>query len=386
MKKDINSEAFDRKTMLKLDLFRECFREWFPVFLHNNYIEKVYIMDMFAGSGTDSEGNMGSPLILLDEVKGKGSKFCQSAHKNKKDINFWFNESNKKKTTDLKQNIKDFFDKCRNDCSLSKCYHESKIKLTSEKFGDIFSGDREFLSIMKNKRYGKFLFIDQYGFKEVSDIIFKQLIEFPCTDFIFFISSSYIKRFIKEECISKYFKSINFNFNEKQPKEIHREVANYFRNLIPEGKEYYLHHFGYLKKTNYYGLIFGSAHTYGMEKFLKVCWHYDPYSGESSENIDNDFLPGELFYDKNNSYKKDKIREDIKNKIRSGEITNNVDGLKYAIRNGCQGNVFTKVMEEFVKMGNIEITSGKFNLKSSMIHTISGMNKYTFKWKENENN
>lgn len=34
----------------------------------------------------------------------------------------------------------------------------------------------------------------------------------------------------------------------------------------------------------------------------------------------------------------------------------------------------------------IEITSGKFNMKGSKIHTISDKDKYTFKWKENENN
>lgn len=70
VKKDINSEPFPEATMLKLDIFRRCFREWFPVFVHHPSVESIYIYDMFAGSGTDSDGNPGSPLILLEEAVG----------------------------------------------------------------------------------------------------------------------------------------------------------------------------------------------------------------------------------------------------------------------------------------------------------------------------
>ena len=92
MAANINDKVFDEKTQLKLDIFRECFREWFPVFLHNPFINRIYIMDMFAGSGTDSEGNPGSPLVLLDEVKGVGANYCKHAEHNKSDVHFWFNE------------------------------------------------------------------------------------------------------------------------------------------------------------------------------------------------------------------------------------------------------------------------------------------------------
>ena len=57
MAKNINKDPFDEATQLKLEIFRECFREWLPVFIHNPTIEKIYSYDFFAGSGTDSEGN-----------------------------------------------------------------------------------------------------------------------------------------------------------------------------------------------------------------------------------------------------------------------------------------------------------------------------------------
>ena len=37
-----------------------------------------------------------------------------------------------------------------------------------------------------------------------------------------------------------------------------------------------------------YGLIFGSRHSFGMEKFLKVYWDKDKLAGESNFLINND--------------------------------------------------------------------------------------------------
>src|SRR5690554_6297789 len=118
MAADINKSTFDDKTLLKLDIFRECFREWFPVFLHNPFIERIYIMDMFAGSGTDIEGNPGSPLILIDEARGQEDKYCKHAEEKRKDIRFWFNEAIPSKVAELNENVGYFMNKCAEDCSL----------------------------------------------------------------------------------------------------------------------------------------------------------------------------------------------------------------------------------------------------------------------------
>ena len=98
MAKDINKKNFDSATKLKLEIFKESFKEWLPVFIH-----KRYIYDFFAGSGLDAEGNYGSPLILLDEAKGENLMYCSKSD-NKK-IVFGFNEKGKKKSKELKNNV-----------------------------------------------------------------------------------------------------------------------------------------------------------------------------------------------------------------------------------------------------------------------------------------
>jgi hypothetical protein len=79
--KDINKEIFPKETLLKLSIFAECFREWFPVFLYSPAVHGIHIFDFFAGSGQDAKQNKGSPLILLDEAKGVNMQYCSANNK-----------------------------------------------------------------------------------------------------------------------------------------------------------------------------------------------------------------------------------------------------------------------------------------------------------------
>ena len=374
MTADINKKTFDKKTLLKLDIFRECFREWFPVFLHNSFIDSIYIMDMFAGSGTDVDGNPGSPLILLEEVRGPGSSFCYQAEKARKDIRFWFNEAMRAKIGDLNVNVSSFIQKCEENCDLRGCYFEDKIEISSMKFENVFNSER-FIQIASNKKYGKFLVLDQYGFKQIGDDVFERLIEFPSMDFIFFISSSSIRRFKEHESVRKYINSYKIDFDETNPKLSHQQIANYYRSLVPPGKEYYIHHFSILKGSNRYGLIFGSGHTYGMEKFLTVCWRKDKYAGESDELINDDWEDNTLFAEIEPPQKKRIVKEEIQQRILKGNITDNKTGLKYALQRGCLGDVYCDAVKELLLAGKISI-DGTFNKRKTSIHSLKGQYVY----------
>ena len=364
MSKNINKTEFDEATKLKLNIFGECFEEWFPVFLHSPWCKKLYVFDFFAGSGKDIKDNSGSPLILLDKSKGVNRKYCIKV---KKEIKFIFNEGEQKKSKELKQNVAQYITRCEQENNCANCIYQYIVKNYS--FQDIFSNPY-ITNIFKNHEFGKFILLDQYGFSQIDEQIFKQLISFPKTDFIFFISSSFISRFREHPNTTKYIDTSKIKFSEIRPNEIHRAIANYFRDLIPKEKEYYLHHFSIRKeekKGNYYGLIFGSSHTLGMEKFLKVCWNHDAFSGEANYNIDNNFEVGTLFFHPENNVKKDTISKEIRRLILSGEIADNIAGLKVAMRSGCEPKLFTEVVQELEKEKMIE-RLGDINNQSSDVH------------------
>lgn len=368
--KDINKKAFDEGTLLKLKIFQECFREWFPVFLYTPGIERICIYDLFAGSGYDTEGNPGSPIILLEEARGNEYQHCSRLNQCKKlKVMFGFNEKNKKKATLLRENVERSQVSCKSKCPLrvEDCVM-SRTAVASQTFDEITQSKR-FNAFMQDEKTAKFLLLDQYGIKEITETVFLSLISCPKTDFIFFISSSTIRRFSNEPSIKKYFETEKIDFDNTKPKECHRLIADYYRSLIPHDKEYYLHSFTIKKDANFYGLIFGSSHSLGMEKFLKVCWKYDKYSGDSNCNLDEDHDFGILFEGSGTRHKIDAVKKEIKEAVLSGTISSNKEGLLFALKKGCLPIVFVEVIQELKKNGEIAI-SGVFNRQSTKIHQV----------------
>jgi len=377
MAKNINDKPFDEATLLKLEIFKECFKEWFPVFIHINFVERIYIYDFFAGSGADINGTYGSPLILLDIAKGEALKYCSSVKRNNKKVTFIFNEKEPTKKQDkydlLVSNTDGFLLSCRKtNCNSNNCIYEKYC--TNKSFKDGFNSiNSGFHSILKNKKYAKFILLDQYGFSQVDEGVFLTLVNAPLTDFIFFISSSYIRRFKEHINTKKYIDTQNIEFDEKNPRKCHITIAEYFEHLIPENVEYYINHFTIQKGTNYYGLIFGTNHTLGMEKFLKVCWERDAKAGESNCNTQADFGNDSLF----GFLEPNKIanfKEDLINQIKNGEIKDNISGLKYALKRRCLPKVFTEVVKDLEKKNVLKRTGSK-SYTSSNIHKIKNGSK-----------
>lgn len=377
MAKDINKSSFDHATMIKLKIFRESFKEWLPVFIHTPYVEKRFIYDFFAGSGMDSEMNFGSPLILLDEAKGQNLMYCSKSDGKK--IVFAFNEKIKKKSKELEKNVNQFVESCLKNCHRERCVYDHHFG--NFDFKDAFNRPNV-LDIMNNKRYSKFVLLDQYGFKEVDNEVFTRLINFPKTDFIFFISSSFINRFQNHASIKKYIETEKIEFKKSEPKHCHKLVSQYFKDTIPKNKEYYLHQFSIKKGTNYYGLIFGTSHSLGMEKFLKVCWEQDQMAGEANFDINDDFKFGTLFYKEEFSNKIQKYKEELYNKICNKEIVTNIQGLKFALKYGIQTKNYLEIILEFINKDKIKITKGKINKKITSIHRLKDNDIYEFCIKE----
>lgn len=242
-----HDKAYDEATKLKLELFKECFREWLPVFIFNKQVTKIYIYDFFAGKGFDIDGYPGSPVLLFEEAKGKDCSVCNSL--NGKEIVFAFND--KDNSDCLEKAVSQYV----SNCQLSFCKKNScnfQIYYGNHSFKDAFNGEKV-QKILNQPDYAKFILLDQFGFKEVEEDIFIKLTKAPKTDFIFFIASSFIDRFKQHPAVKKYFDTSQIEFDNVQPKERHRLIANYFKRLI-DNREYYIHHFTIKKGGNYYGL------------------------------------------------------------------------------------------------------------------------------------
>lgn len=337
-------------------------------------------MIFFAGSGTDPEGIHGSPLIILDEIRGVERRYCKQIHETKKTVYCTFNELVKKKNEELKLKVDAFFNNCIQECDLDICAYRDFCNTPKMRFEEIVKKEN-LRKVLSNKDYAKFIILDQYGFKQVNEDVFSLLVNSPKTDFIFFIASSFISRFRDLPAVTAYFDRKKINFNESKPKECHKVIADYFRSLIPIEKEYYLHHFTIKKGRNYYGLIFGSNHTLGMEKFLSVCWKEDPLAGESNCNTKNDFTEDSLFYNSEEPNKIQETKKELRALILENKIDTNIDGLKFVMKRGCLPKIFVEEVD-FLKTQGLITIEGSFNKRAQNIHSIS--KKETYKIRKNE--
>ena len=303
-------KPFDEGTLAKLEIFEDYFKEWLPVFVSkpNPFKEQIQIFDLFGGEGKDINGVLGSPMRILSVLNYNKTLIKQSGIK----IRIVVNEIEKAKYELLVPNLESLADK--------SIY---QIEYYNDDFSKIFSDNYESM-----KQSVNFLFLDQNGIKQVTETIFSKLTELKQTDLLFFISSSYINRFAEVEEFNKYLKITRQDLSGKSYYHIHRIVLNYYRSLIKKGKNYFLAPFSIKKPSGVYGLIFGSNHTYGMEKFLTVCWKHDKLTGEANFDIDNeriDLSKPSLFPELNVPNKRQIFEEFLSKKILSGDLKTNTE-------------------------------------------------------------
>ncbi|MGV3589789.1 MAG: three-Cys-motif partner protein TcmP [Adhaeribacter sp.] len=235
MAKNFFDEPFDDETKIKLNVYRAYLREWLPVWIKDARL-KINIFDFFAGKGCDSINTSGSPLIAIEESQF----FSDDIISKHLAVKLLFNELNKRNYEALKKLVEP-----------KQASVPFKLEVCRKDFKQLFS---ERIAELKNS--ANLLFIDQFGIKQVTPDIFKSITALRQTDFIFFISSSFIRRFKAHESFKKYLDTTKMNLDESQPLVVHRVVLDYYRSLIPAGMEYYLAPFSIKKGSNIYGLIF----------------------------------------------------------------------------------------------------------------------------------
>jgi three-Cys-motif partner protein len=309
--KDHHSKPYDVGTLEKLEIFERYIQAWLPTFIMQVHIEEVNIVDFFAGLGYDKEGQKGSPIRALEMINSLFSLLMMK----KTVINLYLNEFDDDKFAELKKNCNQYLDDNKRVNKFVRIHYSSKD------FDEIYNE-----IIEKTKDIPNLYIIDQSGIKFTNEKNFKTLLNLHRTDFLFFISSSFFKRFGEGEEFEKHLDISEDNLNKNPYKFIHRIVLEKYRSLIPDHSELMIFPFSIKKGANIYGIIFGSKHIVGVEKFLKIAWDKNKMNGEANYDIDEDS-------------KKDQIELNFK------------DGFSYNKLKKIE--LFNLNLEEFIKVNKI---------------------------------
>jgi three-Cys-motif partner protein len=361
MSNSIFDKPFDDGTKAKLEIFKQYFEEWLPVFTSGKkiYWDKVQVFDFFAGQGCDCTGYNGSPVIIMETAK-QLKHFIET---NKINLRIVLNEKDPKTYAQLKGNITSL-----------PYVNDFNPELYNKAFDVLFKENYDKMPDAAN-----FLFLDQNGIREITQEIFSKITELKTTDFLFFISSSYFKRFAKTSEFRKYFPNIDEDIDKTNYYHIHRKVLQHYKSLIPKNKEYFLAPFSIKKGTNIYGLIFGTNHTLGIEKFLSVAWKLDKHRGEANYDIDGDKideLAPKLFSEQDIPNKKQVFEKKLIESILNGTLKTNREVYLYTLMEGFMLNDANPILKKLKAERKIDYS---FKLLNNKLHKEKDIQNITVK-------
>ncbi|MDO8543305.1 MAG: three-Cys-motif partner protein TcmP [Opitutaceae bacterium] len=333
---NFHAEAYDSGTLTKLKIFELYAQEWIPVFVSNPDppFREIHLYDFFCGPGTDAAGVPGSPLRILGQLRKYQEKGMADWLKVR--IVAHLSDQNERKIRRLAEILK----------APEWQIPGVQIEAQAISFKNALQLHR---NILTNPRAAKLLIIDQFGVDEVTDAIFKQLTTFPKTDFIFFLSSSTLHRFRTHPAIKIKIEKPEDSY------DVHRAAFDWFQKLAPSGV--FLGRFSIRKRSNIYGLIFGSQHPLGIHKFLQVAWSNDEIAGEANFDIERENIrPDELMLPMK-EFRPQKIQvfeSELEAELRAGAIRSETDLVRFCITAGMTCQHAKPVLQKLRAEGEIE--------------------------------
>lgn len=340
--KDLHNEPFDESTITKLEIFENYAQAWIPTFVMQSP-PKICIFDFFAGTGYDINSVPGSPIRILEKINEQIDIILDK----KVTIKIFLNDKTNWKYEKLKIAC-DFF--LENNFKLKEAV---EIVYFNKDFETLFP---ELLPMIKENP--SLVYLDQNGIKFLSDIYISKLEEAEQTDFLYFVSSSYFRRFggIKE--FQNYLNIDMSEVNENPYKFIHRIIIDQLRKKLPNKSNVKLLPFSIKKGANIYGIIFGATHPRAIEKFLSVVWKISPTNGEANFDIDDDEQKKQgVLFGNPPLNKIESFQKRVKDKIFSSEITNNFQLLEYTFNEGHLGKHAADVLRDMKRKGEVTYDS-----------------------------
>jgi three-Cys-motif partner protein len=356
--KDFFENGFNESTLTKLLIFEKYIQEWIPVFLNPSYpYKELKIYDFFAGPGYDTDGLSGSPIRILNMI----DKHYDNISAGNKMISILLNDDNKKHFEQLQENCKEYLENSPHLINMVRIsyYNEDANDLLQRVFSAI--GESPSLVLM-----------DQFGLKHVNYI--EKFAKCDKTDFIYFISSSFAKRFAET---SEFRKALNLTEGEIKDlmncphKLIHDNIVNLLRQRI-QNSSLRLYPFSLKKGSSIYGLIFGAKHPRAFDKFLRIAWSINPENGRADYDINEDVKKREpvLWAEGKESTTVELFQERLSEKILNKEINNNVDAYYFMLEQGHISAHATEALKSLKKRGKIS-----FDAKSPLINYENAVKK-----------
>jgi len=342
--KNIHSEPFDSGTITKLEIFEDYAQAWIPTFVMQPHFGEIHIFDFFSGPGYDSNNIAGSPIRILTKINEQLGNILRSKTKIVVHFNeFEPNRKKQKKYELLKKNCDDYI-------SLNpKFKYFLSVNYYNENAENLF-----FTLLPTIQEFPSLVYLDQNGVKFISQEYVNELEKLKTTDFIYFVSSSFFRRYGKTE---EFKKALEIEIEELESEEyrnMHRLVYNKMNSRLPENSTLKLFPFSIKKNANIYGIIFGAKNYAAVDKFLKIAWKRNELNGEADFDIDEDKSKIQLdLFEGKKMTKIEKFKNELETKLLTKTTVTNKAVLIYTYANGHIPQHAVELLKQMKKDGTL---------------------------------
>ena len=361
--KNHHKEAFDQETLAKLEIFEDYAQAWIPTFVMQG-CEEICIFDFFAGPGKDIIGVDGSPIRVLKKVR----VHIENIFKNKVKVRLFINELDQKKFNQLKSSCSEYLEEN------PEVKRAVSIEYFNQNFEELFY---ELLPIIKSKP--SLVYLDQNGIKYFSPRYIRDLGETSRTDFLYFVSSSFVGRFGDTDEFKRHLKIDLQEIKNRPAKLVHRILVSEIKKDLPSDTALKLYPFSLKKGRNVYGIVFGTSHLRAVDKFLSIAWKRNEVNGEANFDIDDDQKKDQLELFITHPTKIEAFKQLVRDKILSGEISNNLDLFTFAMEEGHISTHAAECLKNMRKENEVSydgrsplVTYENYKLKKKLEYRIVG--------------
>lgn len=257
---------------VKVKLLRLYLERYLNILTYSPYFTDILLYDLFCGEGIYDEGGKGSPIIILETIN---SIHHESKGRNGKTGHFHchFNDFDGVKIDKLEVHINE-----------RKLFNEEtgRAIFSKEDYKDLLPKVVKRLNTLGKEK--AFIFIDPYGYKDISIKNILELLSSGKTEVLLFLPTQFMFRFESKgtpESLKQFIDELVSV--DKWPKsetgiEFIENLRDAFREAV--GKSIFVDSFIITRDRNqFFCLFFFTSHIYGFDRMLDAKWQIDAEEG-----------------------------------------------------------------------------------------------------------
>lgn len=281
MEHESKNNLFDHSAA-KVRLLKEYISAYLGILANADWIREVYLYDLFCGPGRYEDKGEGSPIVLLKEIV-RAHEFVANPRKKPTFFKCLFNDKDTEKVARLKKNI------LNESLDISNYGY---IKYRTDDYKHVLNDVKNEISNFTNER--GFVFIDPYGYSEVSLSDIKALTNTGKTEVLLFMPTHHMYRFKDNgtpECLIRFMEDLDISEKIKGVKglEFIEIVMDGFQNKL--GNSVFVDSFVIKRDLNqFFCLFFFTSNMLGYLKMLEAKWKIDKEDGRGWQGVQENNL------------------------------------------------------------------------------------------------